>query len=426
MLETSALETDELRNSLYRNGVCLGRVSSVDAKRRFCEVKTFFGPPGLVDLHLENVQWLSTDANPDGDESTAIPRVNSTGLVFFVEGEPFIWGYFKATKPGDGAVTGKEQAVLNPGDKIMSTAGGNRIVVKKSGLIEIHSNESLKTIYFPREGLLSHICQQYSIQCDGGFEAWKNLNALNETLNTKEYRRDMARTTIVFEERGKVDSTVVKKVSIGPGIPGVQGVFVPVFTMETDLTGQTKCEVGLAGTGVSFEATPFGTFSLKNPFGSVELDALGGWEFKTPQASLKVSALGDIEAKGPIAEAKLSLDGKIEVKNALTTFSIAPSGETKIEAPAASVSISTAGEVKIEGTSKIVLDTKAGLDIKSIGPVKVEALGKVTVSGLQVAIDGTAGGGAGAINGVLCNPLTVSQFTGAPLLPFSTTVKVSP
>lgn len=425
-MQTSILESDPTKNPLYKNGVCLGRISAVDAQRRFCEVKTFFGPPNMVDLHLRDVQWLALDANPEGDESTSIPRVGSTGLVFFIQGQAFIWGYFRATKPGTGATTGKEQSILNQGDKIIATVGGNRIVVKKSGLIEIHSQESLKTIYFPKEGLLADICQQYSFQNDGGKVTWERLNALNETLHTAEYRRDMARTTLVYEERGKVDTTVVKRVSIGPGIPGVNGVQFPVFMYEIDLTGQVTCEVGIAGTGVSFEVTPFGDFLMKNILASVNMSKTGDWEFKTPTATLKMTATGDIEAKGPVAEAKMALNGKIEVKNPLSKVIIDSSGDIKIEAPAAKLSISSAGKVDVEATGKVTVDSKAGVDVKSIGPVKVEALGKATVSALEIALDGMGSGGSGAIHGVLCNPLTVSQFTGAPLMPFSTTVKVSP
>lgn len=428
-MDTSVLETNSQKNPYYKNGVCLGRVSSVDAKRRFCEVKTFFGPPGMVDLHLTNVQWLSVSANPDGDEDTAIPRVNSTGLVFFVEGEAFIWGYFKATSPDKGAVTGKEQSVLNQGDRILATVGGNRVVLKKSGLIEIQSTETLKTIYFPREGLLAQLCQQYSRSCDGGNERWENLNALNETLNSVEYRRDMTRTSLVFEERGKVDTTVVKRVSIGPGIPGVRGVQVPVFMYEIDSLGQFNCEIGLAGTGLTIEASPVGTFHMENsPGGSVDLDILGGWKFKTPQCSFTLSPLGDIEMKGPVAEASMSLTGDIEVKNKLTTIKVASSGDLDIEVAkgTAKLSVSSSGDVKVEATSKVTIDAKAGMELMTLGELKATALGKATVSGLQVAIDGTGGGGAGAIHGVLCNPLTVSQFTGAPLMPFSTSVKVSP
>jgi hypothetical protein len=53
--------------------------------------------------------------------------------------------------------------------------------------------------------------------------------------------------------------------------------------------------------------------------------------------------------------------------------------------------------------------------------VNVEGL-KVTVKG-QIGVD--VDGGTGPINNVLCFPMTVSQFTGSPLVPFSQTVKVS-
>ena len=187
----SGLENSSGQNTSMTSGVALGRIVSVDAKKRFCRVKTFFGDAHLVDKDIPVCQWLSLDANPEGDESTSIPRVNSTGLVFFVAGEAFIWGYFKATTKDKGATTGKEQSNLNEGDKIIATVAGNKIILKANGVVEIQSKETLRTIYFPKEGLLAHLCEAYDIRTDGGSMTWRTTDELlNQTLFQGLYKRE--------------------------------------------------------------------------------------------------------------------------------------------------------------------------------------------------------------------------------------------
>lgn len=419
-MQASALESG--RNNMQGVGIALGIIISVDTDKRFCQVKTFMGGPGFEDLHLPQVQWLSTDSNPEGDESTCIPRVGATGLVFFVEGEAFIWGYFRATDPTAGAVTGNEPSDLLEGDKVISTVAGNKVVVKSNGVIEIHSRDSLRTIYFPKDGLLSTLCRAYSFESDAYDVKARLQNAvLQSTLTAKEYRRDIGRTSIVVEERGYVDSTVVKKVAIGPGIPGVSGVQIPVFQYTTDITGKVDVEVGVLGTGVTVEVTPGGGFKMANLLASAQMSESGDWKFDNLLASVEMTAAGDLKAKGPTAEGSMDASGNIEVKNTVATIRAATSGEVTVDAPGGSVKISVAGEVTVDANAKVVVNALAGIDLDTKGPLNITALGPVTIKGVTVAIDG----GTGSTNQVLSFPDTVSQFTGTPLVPFSTTVSVS-
>jgi hypothetical protein len=380
---TSIYEQSGGRNRLLSSGLALGRITAVDPAKRFCTVKTFFGEPGLIDLSLKKVQWLSTDANPEGDESTSIPRVGSTGLVFFVAGHPFIWGYFKAVDRVKGAVTGKEPSDLNEGDKVISTVGGNRIVVKASGVIEVHSKETLKTIYYPKDGLLSDICQAYQHKSDGGTISWKIIDRANNTLCKKEYRKDLARTSIVFEETGYVSATVTKRVSIGPGVPGIEGVVVPVYKMEQDVTGKTTVEIGLAGTGLNVEATPLGGFSMKNTLSGVTLSETGDWEITTPSGKISIDALGNIEASNQIASATLSAEGDIEVSNAIATQSISATGDILIDNGVATASMAVAGDIKVNNAIASFEATASGeMTLKNaVGTLKVDSAGKFGIGG---------------------------------------------
>lgn len=374
-------------NRLNKNGIALGKITHVDAKTRFCEVKTFFGEPGLIDLHLPKVQWLSTDSNPAGDESTSIPRVGSTGLVFFVGGTAFIWGYFKATSPAKGAVTGKEVADLKEGDKIIATVGGNRIIVRANASIEIQSTDTLRTIYFPKDGLLADICEAYTFKGDGGTESWKIINEANQTLYKRETRMDLARTNLVYEEMGAVDgATVIKRTTIGPGIPGIEGIQLPVFKFEQDITGKTTCEVGLAGTGLSIEMTPLGDFTMKNLLSQVNLAASGDWEFKTPAGTFKMSTAGDAEFTNT-ASGKLSVTatGDVEASNPKGKYTMSATGDMEISNNGVEITGTATGDVTAKskiGQGTLMMEKTGAVTLKgAIGVLKIDKDGKIGLGG---------------------------------------------
>jgi hypothetical protein len=436
----SLYESGDRGGFLSQSGIALGRITEVDSDKRLCTVKTFLGPEHLNNKSITKVQWLYTDANPEGDEMGAIPREGSTGLVFFVHGMTFIGLFFKGVDAGKGAVTGGEAANLIPGDKIISTVGKNKIIVRASGVIEVFSTNTLRTIYFPKGGILANICEAYNFAADGGYIDWKVVNKLNETLFQTEHRRDVARTSIIVEERGRVDATTIHRFRMGPGIPGVRGVKIPLYEETIDILGNKKRSLGISGI-LQEEETPLGGWTKKNKAGGeISLSPLGDWEIKNNLGSFGLSKLGDFSWKGPVGEGSIdnlgnievknavathsmSATGDIAIKNALTTISVAASGETIVKAPGATVTISVSGEIKFEALNKVTIDSKAGFDLKTIGPANIEAIGPLSVKALTIGLDGSGGGGA--VNNVLCFPMTVSQFTGSPLVPFSATVKVS-
>jgi hypothetical protein len=376
-------ERDGGRNKLLSSGIALGRISAVDPEKRFCTVKTFFGEPGLNDLHLKKVQWLSTDANPEGDESTSIPRVGSTGLVFFVGGHPFIWGYFKAVDRSKGAVTGKEPADLNEGDKVISTVGGNRIVVKANGVIEIQSKETLKTVYFPVGGILSDICQAYQMKGDGGTITWKIIDKANNTKYRQEFRKDLTRTSIIVEEKGYLDATTIRRTTIGPGVPGTEEVLLPVYKMEQDITGKMTLEFGLAGTGLNVEVTPLGGFKMSNTLSEGSLSETGDWEFKTPAGRIAIDVQGNIEASNTVAKATIASTGDIEVSNAVGKQTISATGDILVDNGVATASMAVAGDIKINNAVASAEFTATGaVEIKNaVGSLTMDDTGKFALKG---------------------------------------------
>jgi len=411
------------------------------------EVKTFLGQGSMDDQYIPKCQWLNLDANPEGDEMTAIPRRGSVGLVFWIDGEPFFFGYFKPLGPKGSALTGEEPARTTEGDKVISTVAKNRIAVKSSGLIELYAKQTLFRIMFPKDSSIQDLCRRYSLKADGGYQEWTSDELTQETRHYAEYRRDLLRSFVVIEEKGAVDTSTLYSMKIGPGIPGVQGTTLPVYTYKVGITGEVTQTV----TPPVPEGTPIGVTSIISPTGevtfqtgplpvfyanisplgdtTVEINKLltlsgtstGAFTLKNPIATVSVSEAGDIEAKNAIGSAAISAAGDIDLKNALASASLSSSGDITIKTPTTTLTLTAAGEAKIEAVQKITIDSKLGVDINSVGPINVNAVGPIAVKGLGLQLDG----GTGPTDFALTFPTTLSPFTGSPLVPFSSTIQMS-
>lgn len=414
MADTTLYERAHMNRQEQAFGICLGRIVEVFPKERLCSVATFSGVGTMNDQFIPKCQWLNIDSNPDGDEFTTIPRRGSFALVFFVEGEPFVFGFFKPPRKGGIAAQGNEASTAIEGDKLFSTAAGNRVTLKASGAIEIESNQTLRRVYFPTGSQMIDICRAYNMQNDGGTLSWGSDAITKMTKFAAEYRRDITGSFVVLEEKGGVDSTTLLRTTIGPAIPGVPGSDTPMYVSSVSLTGEVETEVHTPAPA----GTPSGVYMKMRPEGAIDLKVGAAHNLA---AKIEPTGALDIDINS-ITKISASAQGDFSVQNKLTTATIASDGSVTIESPGASISISVAGEVTVKSTNKIALDAKAGVDIKSSGPVAVEALGApVTIKGQTVQIDG----GSGVMESVLTNPSTLSPFTGAPLAPFSTTVKVS-
>ena len=450
MPENTLYEKNHRNRQEQAFGIALGKIISVDAVNRVCTIATMMGHGSMNDQVVNRVQWLNADANPDGDESGSIPRKGSMGLVFFVNGETFIWGYFRPQSKGGSAKQGTENPKLVEGDKVISTKAGNRLTIKRSGLIELYSKDTLQRLMFPMGSKIVDLCRHYKLKADGGTIEWTPANKVTGTLvHNSEFANSVMRAFVIYEQRGYVSSSIISKVTVGAAFPGVSGTKVPTYTHTIGISGQVTTTV----TPPVPEGTPTGFKSVLNPDGSLKILAGAGQTFectvattgelnlsvnKIAEASVSVkgdialknkvgeatiSALGDIALKNKVAEVTMAAKGDIAVKNKLASVAMKASGDIEIKGPGATVTISAAGEIKVDSKTKITMASKAGFDIKSTGPVNIEGVGPMNIKnkGL-ISLDGT---GSGATDFVLCNPTTLSPFTGAPLMPFSTTIKVS-
>lgn len=430
-MDASIYERDHPVREEQASGFAFGRITEVFAKERYCTVVTFLGEGSLNDNYIPKCQWVNLDSNPEGDESTSIPRKNSMGLVFYVSGEPFIFGFFKPLARNAVTTTGGEPAKLIEGDKVIATVAGNKITVKSNGAIELVSSDTLRRTMIPKGSAIFDLCRRYQLRSDGGTMDWGSDSLTQLTVHKAEYRRDLLRTFIMTEEKGGVDATTIWKRQIGPAIPGVLGVQLPSFTETISNLGVYETQISPpspVGTpiGIRTKLSPDGSYNFKSgPLPNFELDILPTGAAKVSVNSLltiELSATGALDIKNPTCKLSMSESGDIGVENPLVKVKALATGDFEITAPGGSVKISNAGEMTFTALSKVKVDAKAGIDVTSLGPVNLEAKAPVSIKALgSISLDG----GPGATDNVLTFPTTINAFTGSPLVPFSTTIMVS-
>lgn len=382
-MRSSLYETDHPSRRETQSAIAFGRITAVFPEERLCEVKTFMGTGATEDLHIPKCQWLNMDANPEGDESSIIPRVNSTGLVFFINGEPFIFGYWRALT-GDGkALAGETPEKGTEGDKFISTVAGNRIRVRSNGVIEVISKDTLRSVYFPKDGLLFHICQNYEFRTDGGYQTWKRLEGQN-TLSVSEFRKDLLRSSIIVEEKGFVDNQTIRRVRIGPGLPGVQGISLPIYEETVKNTGEVDLAIGSLKEW-KLNIKPSGEFSVKT--GAT-----------APAFTLTTQASGDT---------KLTITDKANVH-------IKPDGEIQIDNPGATLKITPSGEVSLVAKDKLKVDAQGGVEIKTAGEAEVTASGTVKVTGSTIQLNGSSGNVLTTATAPVVDYITGAPHMGVP------------
>lgn len=448
LVDKSILECVHPTRIQQSSNIALGRIIDVDIKKRTCTVATLTGMGSIFDNTISECQWLCQDANPEGDESGSIPRRGSMGIVYFVDGQAFIGGYAKPLGDKGTTLRGNEASPLNEGDKYISTLAGNRLTVKINGRIELYATPGLSRNLIPTNEDIVDLCSGYDLRTSGGLQIWKPSKTLT-TLWRAEYFNTTSRLYLIEEKKGFVSSDIIYKKSIGAGAQGVpQGTKLPTYTKTIGLSGETITAIHpplpegspsgylstigpdgsiaiLAGAAQTVKMTVESTGALEvdvNSLGNLRMTDAGDFIFAGPIASASVLKTGDVELANAVAVMSMSKEGAITVENAVATLSMASEGDIVISNPTVTITISAAGEVSISAPQKVTIEGKAGVDITSIGPVNIEGVGPISIKTKgQIMLDG----GTGASDFVLTNPTTLSPFTGAPLVPFSTTVMVS-
>lgn len=375
----SIYEKGHPNRTAQETGIAFGRITRVFPADRLCEVKTFGSSGPKDDNHIPKCQWINMDASPEGDESTSMPRVNSYGLVFFVGGEPFIFGFFSPLTGTGSAQLGDKKEELNEGDKILKTVGKNKIILRSHGEIEIQSTDACRTIYFPDNHLINTLCRNYEFRTDGGTIDWVNLGD-GTTLSKEEFRDDIDRSNVIIVERGKVSGEVISRVRIGVGTAA--GIDQPVYEHSVKNTGEVDLFVHAPGAAAGHK------LNIK-PTGATELNIADKAKFT------------------------IGADGK-------TVLDIGPGQATLTINPDGSLNLDLKGTATVKTGGAVNVDAGGPTLVKVAGTVKVEASGKATIKASKIDLDG-----GGGLEKVLTTPSAISDFTGAPIQVGSSSVQAS-
>lgn len=315
MSDKSIYEKGHQTREDQKNAFAFGRITRVFPDERLCEVKTFMGVGQTDDNHIPKCQWLNSDAHPDGDESTVLPRVGSYGIVFYIDSEPFVFGFFSPLTGTGSAQLGDGKEELNEGDRIMITRGGNKVILRAHGEIQIESTNTCRTIYFPDRNLINTLCRNYEFRTDGGTIDWQNIDANNNTLFRQEFRDNINRANLVVEEVGYIDGgEFIHRRVLGAGSPA--GVSEPVWSEELKTSGEWTRFIRSPGAefGSKINVTPDGTTTLEvggkatvivSPSGDISLDTRGKVSMQV-DGKLSVQVGGDVSA---VSGGKMSLEG---------------------------------------------------------------------------------------------------------------------
>jgi len=348
-------------------GFALGRVTRVYEDERLCEVKTFAGLGSKNDNHIAKCQWLSADANFEGDESTVLPRANSLCLVAYINGEPFIVAFFNPLSDNGSAKVGdRGDETLYSGDRIMKTSAGNKVILRTNGIIQIQSTDGNSVEFFPTspngltKDLIKILNKNLLFETTGGSIDWIVQTRRKDTIYASEYKDKSA-------PAGEANSFVEK---IGEVIPGGGNI---IHTMEYGKNGASKyspTEVVKTTTVLKDgETTEFirapgaesgGLYINKKPTGETTIRV-------NDKTTLHMDPSGKVD---------------IVVNNGQITIDLLPDGKTTVKMSSdISMDVGGKADIKIGGATKFDIGGKT--DIKVNGIVNLDASGKVNISGLN-------------------------------------------
>lgn len=345
------------------------RIYAVDSDKRTCSIKTYGNDPVVSNADYTNAQWLNPYSSPLGDEISFVPEANSQVLVTFCGGIPWIIGFyqpisidpntevsdleFEGLDPSGGSAAQNKEKI-NVGDIILRTAGKCRVVLRRGGEIEIEATKLCKRIHFPARNLINELCQNYEFRTDGGSIDWIHPDKdSDDTVYRAEWRDNISRRNIIFEEKGTVEknSDIIHRVRIGAGTkpnplkvaPGTPSF---VYFEETHNTGKKQ-----------FKINDVAYTQLINPDGEFELGINNYTYYKNikPTGEMKINANNKFQMVTlPTGETTVDI-GITSTKNPKDK---PPGGKGKFQL-----------NIKPDGTSTVLINEKIDLQLKSDGNV---------------------------------------------------------
>jgi hypothetical protein len=129
-----------------------------------------------------------------------------------------------------------------------------------------------------------------------------------------------------------VSSSIVFQRDVGPGIPTLPGVKVPVYQETIGIDGTYKRGIGPLAKILTETINPDGSVELKNLALTIQYSATGTVSVKNQTASFSMTDTGDMEAKNPQVVIEAKLTGDYSVSNPTTSIKGTASGDLTLEA----------------------------------------------------------------------------------------------
>lgn len=357
------------QGGLDRSGMaCLGRVISVDPVSRRLRVKTMGAPEKTDDLDLIGVRILHGQFHGEGDEEVNIPRVGTYGVVIFVMSEPVWIGAFPLDSSN--GISGRaNQEKLQPGDYIVHTNGGNKVIVRVGGAIQVISTTQCRTYWLPSQNLINSVCLNYELETAGGHMHWKLDESTDNTTLSFKVWDNVTAANIATLEVGSVpsDDSLILDFAVGP-------------VSDTELTQkQRNMQIKIAYDGST--TLDFGpgnaTFTVDATTGNVTFQTKG-------------TIKGTVD-KDVVLDVKGSVNAKITKD---VTMAVGGSATVNVKKGA---SVSTDGKASVAAKGGVSISTDGDATVSAKGAANVSAGGDATVSAKgQATIKGTGGTNAGS------------------------------
>lgn len=383
-----------LKEAANAPGFALGTVVSVDVDSRLCSVKTWGGDRNLDDMEdtLE-AQWLMWDATREGDESGATPRRGAMVLIVFVSDMAYILGAIRPINEEGLPLYGNE-AQIREGDKVLSTKALNKIAVRSNQVVEIVAKPgALQTIYQPKDNTLAHLAQNHQLIVSGGRSEWTTNNLLFSSKKREIVRRDSFQAMVLMEEKGFVDLMTVYKNSIGPVIPPINEVTLPIFQETIDIFGSREILIqpGIPG-GIKINQDALGPlYSMKMgllPQFSLDINGLLGMVDIDVNKLIQISLMGldgSISIQNKIGSFNIMGTGDIALANKVGGFTMSPVGDFSMYNKVSEVSGTAAGDITIKNPlveTKIGVDGSLAIKNKAAYTIEASAAGEISIKNI--------------------------------------------
>jgi hypothetical protein len=295
---------------------CFGRVVDVDVIARTCRVKTSGLKGKTDDQDLYDVQWINLAAAPiPGSvggvaEDTVYPTINSIGVITFINSEPYIIGYFRplpisdADDPPDPSA---DDLLLNPGDRVITTIGGNSVILRAGGTVEISSNGLCRTFWIPDKNIMNSVCGDYELETDGGYMYWtRDHQTLSSTLQFMIWDNLFPINTVSIAMGTADDEGNLINIQAGVADPLTSEVLAPVFSATVSDLGDVDIGVGLL---------PQTTFKVDGATGSVTMTTLGSVSQTIAGSLTQTVETGDVSITAVVGNVDVSAElGSVSVK----------------------------------------------------------------------------------------------------------------